>query len=886
MRRVRRFVSAVLGRARFERDMSREMAQHLELEIEDRIAGGLSPSEARRTALRDFGGVERWKEEARAVRGVGVVDAIRQDLRYAVRALRGSPGFAVVSVVTLALGIGATTAVYSVVDGLLLEPLGYEEPERVVRLLEYDADGGGRGTIAAANYRDWVAQATSFEHAAMYDEYRPTLRLDDGALKVDGASVGVEYFDVLGVRPRLGRFFLAEEAEGGSRRAVLSDGLWREVFGADPAVIGRSIDLDGFPYTVVGVAAPFEDPGLSGGIMGAPRIWRSPPSYFDSMGRGGRSFTAVARLAPGVSVEEAGAELSAIHARLAVEYPEENADKVVRVVPLRDDLVSEAAPVLWILFGSVGLVLLIACANVANLLLFRAVGRGREIALRSALGASRMRILRQLLVESLLLGLVGAAAGVGVAFLATRGVVALAADRLPRVETVGIDPGVLGFALAVGLLAALVFGLVPAAHTARPSAIAALKEGRGQTGGRGRSRLRTTVVAAEVALAVVVMLGAGLLVRSLLALERVDPGVAADRVLVVRTDPPVDPYDPWTEAGSAAITTLNERLTSRVARVPGVEAVGITDLLPMSGNFDGNGFRVVGRPEPAPGQLPAAETRSVTPGYFDVMRVPVLEGRGIAAGDDADARRVVVVNRAFVREHFPAGDALGQAIRIFDPDAPPARIVGVVGDVTQFSLDEDPVSTIYIPHPQAPSWKRDEPWIAVRTAMAPESLVPGLQAAIREVEPGAPIYDIASMRAVVDRTLAPPRFRTGLLGAFALLAFLLAIVGVYGMMAYTAASRIPEIGVRMALGADASQVRRLIVGQGLRPVLVGALIGLLVGLAAVRLLAGYLYGVSATDPITFIAAPALLATAAAVAAWLPARRAARLAPGEVLRSDQ
>lgn len=883
--RMARVADAIWNRGRLEREMSDEMAHHLELEIEDRVRQGMGEAEARRTALRDFGGVERWKEESRSIRGLGGWDALRQDLRYAARTLLGSPAFTAVAVVTLALGIGATTAVFSVVDGLLLEPLGYTAPDRIVRLLEYDEDGQGRGTISQANYGDWMARSTVFEAGALYDEYRPTLRLEDGARKVTGASVGVEYFRVLGLRPELGRFFLPEEAEGGSRRVVLSDGLWREVFGASAGVVGRVIDLNGHPYTVVGVAPPFEDPGLSGSSEDAPRLWRSPPSYFSTNGRSGRSFTAVARLSPGVSAAEAEAELSTIHAALAEEYPEANAGMVVRVVPLKDDLVGGTASILWILLGAVGLVLLIACANVANLLLFRAAGRGREIALRSALGASRTRIVRQLLVESLLLGLAGAAAGVGVALVATRAVLALAGGQLPRVESVTVDGGVLAFALLAGLAATVVFGLLPALHTARPDTARALKEGgRGSAGDRTRSRLRTAVVAGQVALAAVVMLGAGLLGRSLLRLQAVDPGVTTDRALVLRIDPPPDPYDPSTAEGSARVAALNDRLHERLARVPGVEEVGMTDLLPMSGSFNGNVFRIVGRPVPQPGEWPSAEARAVDPHYFDAMGIPVVEGRGVRATDDRGGERVVVVNGEFARRWFD-GDAVGESIRIFGRDAPPAEIVGVVGDVTQFRLDEAATPTVYVPHPQAPDWMRTEPWLVVRAAGDPSALMESLRAAVHEVDTRIPVYDAEPMRDVVDRTLARPRFRTVLLLAFAGLAFLLSGIGVYGMVAYTVARRLPEIGVRMALGATRERIHRLVLGQGLRPVLVGAALGVAAGLAAVRLLAGFLYGIPPTDPVTIVAVTGTLIVTALLSAWIPARRAARLEPNAVLRDE-
>ncbi len=887
MTRLRRFFALLVGRSRFEREMTAEMTQHIELEIEDRIRSGMTPAEARRTALRDFGGVERWKEEARGARGLGSLDALRQDLRYAWRALRGAPSFALVAVLTLALGIGATTAVFSVLDTLVLRPLAYPESDRIVRLLGTAQGEVGFGTISYPDYLDWVERSSVFESAAAYDEYAPTLALEDRPLKVDAASVTASYFDVLGARPAAGRLFRPEDDEPGSARVVLSWGLWQEAYGGDAAVVGATIRLNGFPYTVVGVAAPMEDPGLSGGSMGAPRLWRSTPSYFATSGRGGHSFTAIARLGPGVTLSEARQALSGIQAALEVEYPVDDAGRGVRLVPLKEHLVGDVRPVLWMLMGAVALVLLIACANVANLLLFRSTARAREISLRSALGASRGRVVRQLLAESLLLAAAGGAGGVLVAVVARRGLVALGAGQIPRLGEVSLDPAVLGFAALAALGSAVLFGLVPALHATRRDLRQALAEGgRGSSDGRRRGRLRAGIVASQVGLAVVVMLGAGLLGRSLLRLRAVDPGLATSDALVLRIDPPFDPYDPGDPAGEAALLSLYSRLETRIAALPGVRAVTLTDLLPMSGNFNGNAFRIVGRPEPEPGEVPTAESRAVATGFFRALEVPVLEGRPFEPADEADeAGNVVVVSRTFARRWFPGGDAVGSAIRIFDRDAPPSRIVGVVGDVTQFTLDADPEPVVYVPFAQAPDYMQGEPWVIVRTSGDPGILAAPIRAAIAEVEPRAPVFSVRPLSAVVAGTMAAPRFRTLLLLAFAAVAFLLAAVGVYGMVGYSVARRLPELGVRIALGADSGRIRRLVVGQGLRPVLLGTGAGLLVGAAAVRVLARYLYGVPATDPITFIGTPLALGLVAALAAWLPARRAARTPPSRVLRAE-
>ncbi|MDP2479991.1 MAG: ABC transporter permease [Candidatus Palauibacterales bacterium] len=808
------------------------------------------------------------------------------DLKYALRQLRRSPGFALVAILTLALGIGATTAVFSVVDQLLLRPLGYPHPDRIVRLLDVQA-GGGRGTISSPDFHDWMAQSSSFQSAALYDEYAPTLSVNGTPRKLPAASVGASYFDVLGVKPEVGRFFLPAEDEGGSSRVVLSWGLWHDGFGADPGVVGRVVDLSGFPYTIVGVAPPMEDPGLSGGHGDAPRLWRSTPRYFGTNGRGGRSFTAIARLKRGVTIGETRSELAAIQARLARRYPEADAGHSATVVSLKDSLVGKVRPMMWLLLAAVGLVLLIACANVANLLLFRASGRAGEIAVRSALGASRGRVVRQLMVENLLLAFLGTAAGLGLAATITRGLVALAAGQLPRIGSVGLDPRMLVVAAAIGGLAVLLFGLLPARRAARVDLRGTLVEGgRGTVASGGR--LRAAALGAQVAMAVLVMLGAGVLGRSLLRLRAVDPGVSADRALVLRIDPPSRPYDPSTEAGEAATLRLYERIRDRLRTLPGVRAVGMIDLLPMSGNFDGNGFSIEGRPAPAPGHGLTAETRAVSPGYFDAMGIPLVEGRGMAASDNRtdSSENVLFVNQAFARRHFPDGHVLGARVRVFSPDAPPARVVGVVGDVTQFSLDQPPVPVIYVPQSRAPDWLQDEPWIVLRAAGSdPGALASAARTAIHDLEPNTPIYGVRSMTAVVSATLARPRFRAVLLSAFAFLAFLLAGVGVYGVVAYSVSQRLPELGIRVALGADATDILGFVVGHGLRPVLGGAALGLAAGLMAVRLLGGLVYGVSTLDPSTFAAVPLLLIGAAALAAWIPARRASRVSPMTILRSE-
>ncbi len=808
------------------------------------------------------------------------------ELRQALRQFLRAPGFSLMAAGTLALGIGAATAVFSVANGLLLRPLDYPEPDRIVRLLEFSEDGTGRGTISAPNFFDWMEQSRTLAVGALYDEYRPTVELDGESIKMEAASVGAAYFEVLGVEPLLGRFFLPEEDEPGSNRVVLTRSLWQEVFGADPDIVGQSISLDGTPYTVVGVAPSMENPELSFSVREPPRLWRSTPEYFLTNGRGGRSFTAIARLRPDATVEGAQADLSSIHRTLAELYPESNSGQVVHVEPLLEDLVGEVRPILWLLLAAAGLVLLIACANVANLLLVRFAARSREIGLRAALGAARARVVRQLLTESFILALAGAAGGILLAVVATRALVDFAAGQLPRADAVGMDFRVLGFAVFLACATTVMFGVLPALQASRLD-LRRIVGGaqRGSAAGPGRTSLRRWIVAVQAGLAVVVMLGAGLLGRSLLELQAVDPGVAVDRVLVLRIDPPSDRYNPSDEAGRAELLGLYDQLEETLAALPGVEAVGTTDLLPMSGSFNGNQFTIEGEPVPEPGQEPRAEVRAVSPGYFETMGIPLLDGRPFAATDDEPSERVVLVNEALARLHFPEGDAVGARLSILDPDREPARIVGVVGDVSQFTLDQAPEPVAYVPVGQAPNWMQDEPWLALRTSGAPEAVLASARETIRGIEPRTPIYSAQPMTSVLSGTLAQPRFRTFLVLAFAAVSFLLAATGVFGIVAYSVVEQRRELGIRMALGAGPRRILSGVLGLGIRPVVAGALAGVVVGLAGLRALDGFLYGVSTTDPVTFALAPLLLVATGLAACWLPARRAAQVDPMTVLREE-
>jgi putative ABC transport system permease protein len=817
-------------------------------------------------------------------KGDGTMESLVRDLRYAWRALRQRPGFAAVTVATLALGLGANTAIFSVVKVVLLSPLPYPEPERLAFVRgrsEARADNSfGSLGLSWPDFVELRDGARSFAGLALVRGQSVNLTGADTPERVTGIFTTASLFStVLETRAHRGRLFAAEETEVASSKpvAIITHGLWQRRFGSDPGLVGRSLTLNGAPFTVVGVLPPDFELNLVGGTWTA-EVFLPMPYYpnRDGLTRDDRSLFSIGRLAPEVSRLQAESDLAVIASRLEKEYPRTNAGLGVGVIPLRDMVVDEVRPSLIALQGAVSLVLLIACANVANLLLARATDRRKEIALRSALGAGRGRIVRELLAEGVVLASLGGVLGVALGLWGVRGLVALAPGGLPRLDgDVRLDGAVLAFSLALSLLTGITIGLVPALLALRTDLSSVLKEG-GRSAGSGRRRLREGLVVSEVALALVLLVGAGLLVESLRRMSAVEPGFRPERLLTLSFRLPPTKY-PEGEPVAAFFRTA----IARIRAVPGVEAAALVRAVPLTGNFAEGGYLVEGRPEPEPGKVPQTQINIVTPEYFRTMGIPLREGRDFTDHDDADAPRVVVVNETLARVAWPGESPLGRRLRPQGSDDW-LSVIGVVGDVKHRRLSEPPQAQVYTAHYQDP---KIFACVVARTAGPPLAVADGVRAAIWSVDKDQPVWSVVPMEQVLENALGRTRFLLWLFGAFAAVALLLAAIGIYGVLSYAVAQRTQEIGIRIALGARAAQVLRLVVGQGMALVL-GAIV---LGLAAAAVLSGLmrslLFGVTPSDPWTFAAAAGVLALVALIACWLPARRATRVDPVAALSHE-
>ena len=810
------------------------------------------------------------------------METLIQDLRYAVRMLIKKPGFTVVAVLTLALGIGANTAIFSVINGVMLRSLPYTDAERLVALWETNTKSGQEpnlsNEVALGNFLDWRAENQAFDQVGALHYTNVNLTGADEPERIQSAIVTVNLFDTLGVQPATGRSFYPEEEKVGSPRVVvLSHGLWQRRFGSDPNLVGKALTLNGNPFTVVGIMpAGFE---LQFPTNRQVEMWvpmRIDPANAD---RNSHYLYVLGRLKPEVSLEQAHAEMTTIAARLQEKYPETNAEKGANVVSLQDQLIGKVRSYLYVLFAAVGFVLLIACANVANLLLVRISARHKEVAIRTALGASRRRLIRQLLTEAVALSLVGGLLGLLLARWGIDFLVALTPADVPRLGEISMHGAVFGWTFAISLAAGVLFGLAPALQASKPDLNESLKESGGRTtGGAQRNRVRNLLVISEVALALVLLVGAGLMIKSFMRLQQVKPGFEPAGLLTMSLSLPRQKYN-----DSSKANLFFDQLFDRIKTVPGVEGVGGTDPLPLSNSNATTSFVVEGGPILPLSERPEVGERSVTPGYFETMRVPVLKGRSFTDRDRENAPRVVVVNEALARRYWPDEEVLGKRLGFNESEKQDwYEIIGIVGNVKHDRLDSKPKPELFFAYRQYP---RNFMTLVVRASSEPANLSAAVRDQVLALDKDQPVFDIKTMGERMSRSVAASRFVMTVLAAFSALALVLAAVGVYGVMSYAVSQRTREIGIRMALGAEARDVMKMVVGQGLALTLAGVAAGVAGAVVLTRLMGSLLFEVSATDWLTFILVALLLTGVALVACFVPARRASRVDPMVALRHE-
>jgi putative ABC transport system permease protein len=876
--RLRIHLRTLLRRRRAERDLVEELQFHIERETARCIADGASPAEARRAAARAIGGIEQVKEQVRDAWGLRWLGYVRQDLRHALRLLRATPGFAATAILTVAIGVGATTAIFSVVYGVLLRPLPYAEPARLVTLSMLNTrTGTGHGLVDPADARDWRTQQHVFDDIALVRHIANVNLTEAGEPeRLSAARITANLLPVLGVTPLIGRGFTdAENVIGNEHAALLSYGLWQRRFNGDPGIVGRSIRLSGTPHVVVGVMKPdFQYPGREFDLWVPLTV--NPDDY---RARGSHGLLSVARLKPGIALHDAQAEMDLIAARLAVQYPATNRDSGVRVLPMLEDTVSDVRLVLIVLLAAVGCVLLIGCANLANLLLARAAHRTRELTVRAALGASRGRLMLQSLAELTPMLLLGGGLGLLTARWLLRALVPLLPASMPRVEGIAINLPVLAFTGGVLAFTGLLCGLIPSLAATRVDLATSMKESaRGASGSQTRTRTRRGLVVAQIAIVFPLLVTASLLARTLGELRQVDPGFRTDHVLTALLAIPRATYP-----SDRDVAALWQRVLARIQALPGVESAGATNRLPLGGNtsiqtgaleFEGAG-RAIDR-------LPDVDYRLTTPDYFRTLRIPITQGRSVTDADTDQATPVGLIDEHIARALWPGQNPIGKRFRIPYPGLPWIEIVGVVGHVRHTGLDVEPRPTAYWSYLQR---GQDRMAIVMRTPGDPRQLVAPVIAAIHAVDPEQPAYDVQTMEAVLEATLAQRWLNMLLLIAFATVSLTLASIGLYGAMAYAVSQRAREFGVRIALGARPRDVVRLVVGQAAQLAATGAIAGLAVAWLVSRALQSLLFRVPARDMASFALSALVLAGVTLLASYLPARRAARVDPISTLRAE-
>lgn len=871
-----RFTNLVTRRGQEDR-LRTEIEEHIALQTEENIRDGMSPGEARRQALVKFGGVEPMKEAFRDQESFPFVENLFRDLKYGLRMLSKSLGFTAVAVVTLALGIAANTAVFSVANGILLRPLRYADPSGLVSVQQ--AGHGIGEPVSYPNFFDWQQQNHVFSRMAAYHGGGFTLLSEGESVRLRGVIVSSDLFPILGVEPELGRAFSPADDERGSDVAILSHALWVERLKSAPSVLGRGITLDGKTFTVIGVMPAGFDfpPDRKADLWTSMAVDREATSNIMT-GRGYLALSVIARLKPGVTMAAAHADTDVIARRLARLYSEDAQQTTITIMPEIERVVGGARLLLLVLLGVAGGVLLIASANLANAFLARNLARQREIALRATLGAHRSRILRQLLTESLLLSLIGGAAGLILAGWGTQAIIQFAPPDLPRVSEIHIDWHVLLFSLAVSVITGILFGSIPAIHASKVSLLDSTKEaGPTSSPGRRSTRIRSLLAAAETALALVVLAGAGLLISSYLRLSHVYPGFNSQNLLTFTFDLPVPAYQ-----NPRAIQFVNQ-LLSRLQHLPQVRSAAADWVTPFSGMGVTTAIDIAGRSFP-PGGNPVIAMDSVTPDYFRTMGIPLLQGQGFTEGDNANSQPVIIINQAFARRFFPNTDPIGKRIRpsfSVTSDFPWREVVGVVGDTKQQELGENFQPEFYFPYAQVPNWNS----VIVSTTGDPMKLAPDVRALVRSMDKTAPVYAMTTMEDYLSASIARNRFATLLLAIFGVLALILAAVGIYGVVSYSVSQSTHEIGIRTALGATTADVLKSVLKHGLKPAILGTAFGIACGLLLARSLQSFLYGVKPTDPLTFAAVALLLVAVVALATYVPARRATKVDPMVALRHE-
>ncbi len=803
-----------------------------------------------------------------------------QDLRYAVRTLLANPGFTAVAVLALALGIGANSAIFTVVNAILLRPLPYRDAGRLAIVFQAQpSQNWKRLGVSGPNYVDIKEQSRLLEDVALFEPGSGTLTGLGEPEQIAGMRVTPSFFSVLGARPHLGRLFSeAEAAQGFHTAFVITYNFWKNRLGGDPSAIGRKFEVDGLPYTLTGVLAPdFWFPMASEGFA----VW--PEDVLRRAERGSTEFGVIARMKPGVTVERLNSELRAIFERIAAQ----NAGQqgwTATALPFREILVEYIRPALLVLFGAVGFVLLIACTNIANLLLARGAARAKEIAIRSALGAGRARVIRQFLTESVVLACMGGVLGLTLAYWATALLTSILPRAVPVPETaaqvalaaITVDRWVLIFTFAVSILTGVIFGIAPALAASRTQAVEALKEGGRASSLSGSHAIRSTLVVVEVALALVLLIGASLMIRSMVKLQRVDPGFRTEQILTLEVELPTD--SKYREPNERA--NVWQRFLASIREQPGLESAALTRAVPLGDEEERTFFEIEGRAPAAANERLGADFRAISPNYFRTLGIPLLRGRAFNDLDRADSARVALVDATFAKRFWPEQDPVGRVI--VTPRGRKWQVVGVVGAVRHAGLNRDARPTIYVPYLQYPFGRMS---FVIRTASDPESVVQTVKRAIWKVDRGQPVYNVKTMDDLLADSAAAPRLTLVLLGIFAGLALVLAVVGIYGVLSYTVSQRKHELGIRVALGAGAGEILRLVVGRAMLLAAAGVVIGAAAAFALTRLLGTLLYGISATDPLTFAAVAAALIVAALAASYVPARRATRVSPIEALRYE-